>query len=136
MRILIVEDNASSREVLEDMLCEFGICDTVENGQQGVEAFDRALRCGEPYSLVCMDILMPQMDGQQALKTMRAMERGQGVPPERIVPIIVTSALDDERNISEAYYAGGATAFMPKPVDKVLLLGLLKNLHILPRSQP
>ncbi len=135
MRILIVEDNPSSREALEDMLREFGTCDTAENGQKGIEAFDRALRCREPYDLVCMDILMPQMDGQQALKTMRAMECGQGVPPERVTPIIITSALDDERNISEAYYAGGATAFVPKPVEKTLLLDLLKNLHVLPERE-
>ena len=135
MRILIVDDSSFSREVLEDMLHEFGSCDAAENGQEGVEAFERALCCGEPYGLVCLDILMPQMDGQQALKTMRALERERGVPQEQAAPIIITSALDDERNISEAYYMGGATAFVSKPVDKALLLSLLQNLRILPESK-
>ena len=132
MRILIVEDDAVSRKFLQLILQDIGDCDTAADGQQGIEAFEQALIAGNPYDLVCLDIMMPKMDGQQALRTMRTLERSFGKQPEQAVPIVMTTALDDEQNISEAYYAGGATAYMPKPIERGLLLDLLKNLHILP----
>lgn len=132
MRILIVEDDAVSRMLLQRILQDIGECDTVEDGQQGIEAFERALASGKPYELVCLDIMMPKVDGQQALKTMRALERASGRQPDQEVPIVMTTALDDEHNISEAYYSGGATAYAPKPIERALLLDLLKNLHIIP----
>ena len=132
MRILIVEDDAVSRKLLQRILQDLGECDMAEDGQQGIEAFERALVSGKPYDLVCLDIMMPKIDGQQALKTMRALERANGRQTGQEVPIVMTTALDDEQNISQAYYAGGATAYVPKPLERGLLLDLLKNLHIIP----
>lgn len=131
MRILIVEDDAVSCKFLQHILQDIGECDTAKDGQQGIEAFERALASGKPYDLVCLDIMMPKVDGQQALKTMRALERASGLQADQEVPIVITTALDDERNISEAYYSGRATAYVPKPIERTLLFDLLKNLHII-----
>lgn len=131
MRILIIDDDAVSRELLLLILQDIGECDTAEDGQQGIEAFERSLVSGNPYNLICLDIIMPKVDGHQALKAMRALERASGLKQEQEVPIIMITVLDDEQNIAEAYYFGGATAYMPKPIEQPVLLELLRNLHIL-----
>ena len=73
---------------------------------------------------------MPEMDGQEALKKIRALEKGQGINPVNEVKVIMTTALDDPKNVVEAYYKGGATSYVPKPIDKHMLLHLLKNLNL------
>ncbi|HEX7501078.1 MAG TPA: response regulator, partial [Polyangia bacterium] len=74
MRILIVEDDMTSRILLRKMLEPFGSCDMAVNGKEAVEAFRQAQEADEPYALVCLDIMMPELDGQEALQAMRAQE--------------------------------------------------------------
>lgn len=128
MRVLIVEDDSTSSRLLEQILSPYGDIDVVENGQKAVDAFREALTGGIPYNLVCMDIMMPEMDGQEALKAIRALERENGVVVEEESKVVMTTALDDPKNVVEAYYKGGATSYVPKPIDRQVFLQLLKNL--------
>jgi two-component system chemotaxis response regulator CheY len=95
-----------------------------------VEAFEAALEAGTPYHLVCMDIMMPEMDGQDALKKIRALERSHGVRSVDEVKVVMTTALDDPRSVVEAYYKGGATSYVPKPIDRQLFIHLLRSLGV------
>ena len=74
MKALIVEDDFTSRLLLQGLLQPFGVCHVCINGKEAVEAFKIALDQKEPYDLVCLDIMMPEMDGQTALKEIRAIE--------------------------------------------------------------
>jgi two-component system chemotaxis response regulator CheY len=131
MRVLVVEDDFTSRKVLQKILSPFGEVDIAVNGLEAVEAFESSLREKRPYDLICMDIMMPEMDGQEALKRIRAVEKSLNTRPADEVKVIMTTALDDPKNVVEAYYKGGATSYVPKPIDKHMLLHLLKNLGLI-----
>lgn len=131
MRVLIVEDDFTSRKLLQMILTPHGECDIAVNGDECVDAFKLALREGKPYDLVCLDIMMPQKDGHQALKEIRAIERDHGIKSPGEVKVIMTTALDDPKNVVEAYYKGGATSYIPKPIDKHMFLHLLRNLSLI-----
>ncbi|MFP5238436.1 MAG: PleD family two-component system response regulator [Acidobacteriota bacterium] len=131
MKALVVEDDFASRKLLQKILAPYAEVDIAVNGVEAIEAFSRSLDEGTPYDLVCMDIMMPEMDGQTALKRIRAIERDKEIPPAKEAKVIMTSALDDPKNVVEAYYKGGATSYVPKPIDKQMLLHLLKNLSLI-----
>jgi two-component system chemotaxis response regulator CheY len=131
MRVLVVEDDFTSRKILQKILGPYGEVDIAVNGLEAVEAFTQSLNDAKPYELVCMDIMMPEMDGQTALKRIRAIEKERGVAPAGEAKIIMTTALDDPKNVVEAYYKGGATSYVPKPIDKHMLLHLIKNLGLI-----
>ncbi|WP_243438233.1 response regulator [Fundidesulfovibrio soli] len=131
MKALVVEDDFASRKLLQKILAPYAEVDIAVNGVEAIDAFTRSLDEGSPYDLVCMDIMMPEMDGQAALKRIRAIERDKEIPPAKEAKVIMTSALDDPKNVVEAYYKGGATSYVPKPIDKQMLLHLLKNLSLI-----
>ena len=131
MRILIVEDDFTSRALMQKMLVPYGECDVVVNGEEAVEAFSMALNEGEPYQLVCLDIMMPRMDGQVALRAIRDVEKANGVSPRREAKVIMTSALDSPKEVMEAYYQGGCTGYLVKPIEKARLQGLLAELGLI-----
>ncbi len=66
MRILVVEDDFISRRLLCRFLERFGECDVAINGNEAVNAVEHALQAGAHYDLICLDIMMPEMDGQEA----------------------------------------------------------------------
>ena len=131
MRVLVVEDDFTSRKLLQKIVSPYGEADIAVNGQESIEAFEAALEENDPYDLVCMDIMMPEMDGQEALKKIRAIEKNKGIRNAEEVKVIMITALDDPKNVVEAYYKGGATSYVPKPIDRQLFLQLLRNLGLI-----
>jgi len=131
MRILIVEDEFTSRKLLTALLSDFGECDTASDGVECVDAFRNALDEGRPYDLVCMDIMMPNKDGHQALKDIRAMEQRAGVAAADEAKVIMITALNDPKAVVRAYYKGGAAAYLPKPIEVESLYAILRNLALI-----
>ncbi len=131
MKVLIVEDDFTSRKLMQTILSPYGECDIAVNGKEAVDAFEAALKSGLPYDLICMDIMMPEMDGQEALKRIRSIEKDRGLRGPNEVKVIMTTALDDPKNVVEAYYKGGATSYIPKPIDRQLFIHLLRNLGLI-----
>lgn len=115
MNVLIVEDDATSRELLMEFLAPYGSCDIAVDGREAVDAFKAALK-SKPYDLICMDIMMPNMDGQQALKNIREIESKEGIGKDHEVKVIMTTALCDPKSITEAFHDGRATSYIIKPV--------------------
>ena len=132
MRILIVEDDFTSRRLLQLMLGPYGTCDIAVNGIEALKAFDMAHAENNPYQLICLDIMMPEMDGQEALKQIRAREKALGVDPQYEVRVIMTTFVDSPRAVIEAYYHGGCTSYLVKPIEKTKLLSLLGDLGLIP----
>ncbi|OPZ15264.1 MAG: Transcriptional activator protein CzcR [candidate division BRC1 bacterium ADurb.BinA364] len=130
MKILIVEDDYTSRIVLHGMLKAHGECDLAENGEQAVEAFRAALEAGSPYDLICLDIMMPGMDGQAVLERIRAMEKEKGRIMLDAAKVMMTTALEDSRNIMRSFRSQ-CDAYLVKPVDKDRLLDNLRALGLL-----
>ena len=131
MKILVVEDDFVSRKVLQNLLAPYGDIDIAMDGQEALKAFELAHSEGNPYELICLDIMMPNMDGHEALKAMRAREQEMGIQPADEARVVMTTALDDPKNVFEAYYQGGATAYLPKPIRRDLLVAKLKELHLI-----
>lgn len=128
MKTLIVEDDFLSRFVLQKMLLPFGQCDAVVNGVEAVQAFKFALLEGDPYQLICLDIMMPEMDGNETLREIRQYERENGIEPANEVKIIMVTALDTPKDVIDAYYLGGCSAYLVKPIDRGRLLRRIKDL--------
>jgi len=131
MKVLIVEDDFVSRKLLQSLLGHYGECDIAVNGNEAVAAFSLSMESDSPYDLICMDIMMPGMDGQQALREIRAMEKGAGIAEVDQVKVIMTTALDDPRNVVESLYRGGAVSYIVKPIDKAKLLGEIRQMGLL-----
>lgn len=131
MRILIVEDEFTSRKLLTALLADFGDCDTASDGVECVTAFREALAAGTPYDLVCMDIMMPNKDGHQALKEIRAIEQEYDVATSDEAKVIMVTALSDPKTVVKAYYKGGAAAYLPKPIEVESLHAILRDLDLI-----
>ena len=116
MKILLAEDDFASRKFMAKYLQKFGDCDITVDGEEAVDAFLMATEDGEPYDLVCLDVMMPALDGYQALKAIRDIEKERGVSEERAVKIIMTTALNEEKNVKKAFEMG-CTVYCGKPVD-------------------
>ncbi|MCP4547194.1 MAG: response regulator [bacterium] len=125
MHTLIVEDSRMNVEVLQKYICPFGECDAVVNGKLAVEFVHKSLQEGKPYNLICMDIMMPEMDGQTALVEIRKSEEEAGIPNSKRAKIIMISAADVKENMFKAF-KGQCDAYITKPIKKK---DLLKHLH-------
>lgn len=132
MRVLIVEDEFSSRKVLEKFIQDYGRCEVVVDGGEAVDSFKMAWEEGEPYDLVLLDIMMPNMDGQEALQKIRSFEKEKGVVGFGEAKVIMITALDDPKNVVKAFYEGGANSYLVKPVQKEQLDTELRNLGLKP----
>ena len=77
MRTLIVEDDFTSRLLMQAILAPCGECHIAVNGREAIQAFRLARAQGRPYDLVCLDIMMPEMDGHAVLKVLRAAEEAE-----------------------------------------------------------
>jgi len=132
MRFLIVEDDFISRRILQRMLSEFGECDVATNGQEAIDAFTLAWEQKQPYHLICLDILMPGIDGQLVLKAIRHFETDRKVPAAKAVRVVMTTALESPHDVIEAYYRGGCDDYLIKPVEKKRIQELLDQYNFLP----
>lgn len=131
MKALIVDDDFYSRNMIHEILRSVAQCDIAVNGEEAIEAFRRGMNDGEPYDLICLDLLMPEMDGQQALREIRAIEKEHEVGPEKESKVIVTTMLDDKKETHDAFFLGGATSYLVKPIDEEKLIDEVKSLGLL-----
>ncbi len=127
LRILIVEDDFASRKVLSVLLKAFGECDVAVNGIEAVQAFDLAIEEGALYDLICLDILMPEMDGHEVLKKIREIEEKNEISGSDRVKIIMTTALSDSKNVIEAFREQ-CEAYIVKPITKEELFKQMRAL--------
>jgi two-component system chemotaxis response regulator CheY len=73
------------------------------DGTEAIEAFRFAWEDNEPYDRLLVDNMMPNVDRHEAVQTIRCIESEIGVSLENRVPIVMTTALDDPRNVVDAY---------------------------------
>lgn len=127
MKTLIVEDDFISRKIMKELLAPLGECDIAIDGEEAVKAFLLAHEEKRPYDLICMDIMMPNLDGHGALENIRDIERERGIECAREVRVIMTTALDDPKNVVDSMYRGGAISYLVKPVTRQKLLQEIRS---------
>ncbi len=129
LRVLVVEDDFTSRLLLQKLLAPYGEVHIAVNGKEAVSAFGGALEAGQPYDLVCLDIMMPEKDGHEALREMRALEESRNIPSTQGSKIIMTTALEDVKNVAAAYDEL-CDGYLVKPIEKAKLMALLLELKV------
>lgn len=126
MKALIAEDDFASRKLLQKTLEKHGACDVAVNGQEAVTAFREAVDKGEKYDLICLDIMMPELDGHATLSKIREIEQQKGIIGLDGVKIIMVTAMDDPKNVLGAFREG-CEAYITKPLDRAKLFEHLES---------
>lgn len=116
MRILIAEDDMTSRIFMNKFLSTYGECDLAINGMDAIELVSKAIATDTYYDLICLDIMMPKVDGLKALKTIREIEESELKHTQAPAKIVMTTALNDKGTIDESY-TYGCEAYAWKPID-------------------
>jgi two-component system chemotaxis response regulator CheY len=132
MKSLVVEDEFISRSVLQRFLSRHGPCDVAVDGMEAVEAVRAAYEAQEPYQLICLDIGLPTLSGQEVLASVRSLERARGLELGQGTRVIMTTSALGKRQVMGAF-RGGADAYLPKPIQleslsrELDLLGLVRT---------
>lgn len=129
MKILIAEDDFISRKILFKFLSKYGECDMVVDGLEALDAILLALKDDSPYDLICLDIMMPKIDGVKVLKSTRDLENQKGILPENQSKIIMTTALAETQFVQNAFDMG-CNAYAAKPIDTEKFVEVLKKLGL------
>ncbi len=125
LRILLVEDDVPSRLVLHSFLSRYGDCRIAVNGTKAVDAVRATLERGQKYDLICMDIMMPELNGIDAVRQIRALEEAHGFSAASGERIIMTTAVNDMREVIQCFqeFCG---AYLLKPIDLQELLTYMR----------
>lgn len=119
LRVLVVEDNDPSAKVLQLLLEQEGVALTLaRNGEEAIAAFEPGA-----YDLILMDIQMPLLDGESAMKVMRRLEMDGTGWPSRIVACTAFARSDKNAH----YLRTGFNHVLEKPVDPEKLRHVLRD---------
>jgi len=127
---LVVDDDFSCRKLLEMILTPYGSCQAAEDGAAALLYVKEQLRIGNHFDLICLDIMMPGMDGQTVLKEIRKLEEEQNIMPGEGAKIIMVSALNDPKSIMTAFKEQ-SESYLVKPIDKAQVAKELIKLKLL-----
>jgi len=131
MKCLIVDDDELGRELIAEYLRGQASLDMAVNGREAVDKYVAARDSGTPYDLIILDIVMPEMNGHEAAKTIRLIEQEKDTKTEQRVNIIVLSSLNTPKDIIETYVSAQSSAHLIKPVTREKLLLTLNKLGLI-----
>jgi putative two-component system response regulator len=126
MRVLIIDDSRSSLAMLAAVIGEVAGRDGIDTSISPLEALQRC--AGTQYDLVLVDHIMPEMDGVEVTRRLRARDG------YRLVPIIMVTS-DSDQSLRVDAIGAGATDFIHKPFDRTELLARVRNLLALRQAQ-
>ena len=126
IKILLVEDELTSRRTLNSFLHSIGEVDICVNGDIALTVAKKALENNQPYELIFLGILISNLDGISTLKKIRQLETRHGVKERAKSKVIMTSANTDKDVILKAAQAG-CTSYMIKPIDKKRLYNEIRK---------
>lgn len=130
MKILLAEDDLTSRLFMNKYLSRFGECDIAANGIEAIEKVDISINENTPYDLICLDIMMPKVSGISALTEIRKIEKSKLKSEQNPSKIIMTTALNDKETVMASYDAG-CDAYAWKPIDLKQFYKLLEELDLI-----
>lgn len=129
MRVLIVDDNKINRRFLESLLNKHADCYMDVNGKDAINTFEKSLEDKKYFDVILMDVMMPEVDGLQALNIIRDIERKMNIPKEDAVKVVVISALNNIIEV-EMMLDEEKELFIHKPIQIEELIFVFKKLNI------
>ncbi len=127
MKILLTEDDFLTRRVMQVFLRPYGDCDLAINGIEAVDAVKISIKENNHYDLICLDIMMPGMNGKDALKLIRKLEKEANIKGAKI---IMTTALNDSESITNSFKEQ-CDGYLIKPISKEDLKEKLEELKLI-----
>jgi CheY-like chemotaxis protein len=134
MRILIADDNTINQKVLSNHLMLFGECDVANDGRTAWDMLRKSFHDDDPYSLLCLDIAMPEMNGYEVLSALRNFETEKEIPEDKKVNVLLITAFYDEKTLFKAQ--NDCQGYLLKPitkeklVEKLSLMGFSEKSHL------
>ncbi|MCM1273338.1 MAG: response regulator [Clostridium sp.] len=128
MKVLVAEDDLASGKFMEKLLSKYGEVIVARDGIAAVDEFVKAVNNGEKFDLVCMDIMMPKIDGYKALASIRDAERKLGLARDSRCKVIMISALDE--GFDAGYASDDYEEYICKPIDIIKFDSLVKKLGL------
>ena len=116
MKCLIVEDNKQNYDLLQRMLKDYGISRISINGLEALTLFKQAHAEGDPYDVIFLDIMMPDLNGDEVLRKIREWEK-TNIGDKEGAPVVMASAKSDTDTIISSY-DNGCQHFFMKPYDR------------------
>ena len=129
MRILIVDDDYTSRTKIKCLLGEYGDCDAVRNGEIALNMFKMAYEEQVPYDLVTMDINMPNMSGKDVVREILAFEQAHDPKKSPSVKIVMMTVQNKAQDVMESFNEG-CDGYIIKPVTPEKISKVLKDIGL------
>ena len=133
MRALIIDDDKANQFILQQFLAPFATTAVASDGEEGLTLFNNGIESQLPFDLVCLDIMMPGIDGIEVLRRIRAKEAELGLVGLDGVKIIMISAVADTGTVVGAF-RDGCESYLIKPLNRDELIRNLKTLKLLPEN--
>ena len=130
LQILLVEDDFACRLLLQTFLSRYGECQSAINGREAVEIFQSALNQGKTFDLICMDIMMPELNGRDAVLAIRALEEDNCITSTNGAKIIMTTAITEIKEVMLCFKSL-CDAYLMKPIDLSELLAQIKAFQLI-----
>jgi len=133
-KALIVEDDFVTRNMLHAFLSRFMSCYVAKDGSEAIQAVTQSYAGPnpEPFSLILMDVMMPVIDGLQATRAIRELERAKGAGRTHAeAKIFMATAMDDRQTMRKAIHECGADTYMVKPLDFEEMMRLIARHQLL-----
>lgn len=126
VRVLLAEDDRVTRMTIQAYLVNiFDNVDAAEDGEEAVAKFKDAIDNDQPYGLVFLDIMMPKLNGQEALKAIRELEDGIDKPAK----IVMATSLEDSEHAMTSFREK-CDAYVVKPITAVKLQDIIQQVEI------
>ena len=131
MRVLIVDDNVTNREIALELTQRWGMLPTaVEGGQQAIDELTRAKQADEPYELLLLDVRMPDMNGFSVIEELRAQHA------DDIAPVMMLTS-EGQRGDAQKCRELGVSAYLLKPYTQSdLFAAIMNTLGLIDKPEP
>ncbi len=130
MKTLVVDDVEVNRRLVKKIVSPYGQCDQAPDSRTAVALFQKAWKEDTPYNLICLDIMMPEIDGQDLLLALRQIEKKMHVTTQQQAKIIMITACNQPHAVLSSRKRG-CDAYLIKPIGTVELRHELVRLGLI-----